>query len=75
MGTPSLPLCISLSQRKLMNAFELLCLVQGTKPRVSPLVGYLNADKLSPATGWEEGKETDQVSGQKQMKSQTSALS
>lgn len=56
MAPPNPPLSISLSQRKLMTAFELPGRVQGMKSTVSPTLGCPEEDKLSPATGWEEGR-------------------
>lgn len=69
MGPPDLPLCISISPWELINTFKLLGLLQGMKPSVSLMVGYLNEDELSPAMGWEEETEIDQVSGEKGIKS------
>lgn len=74
MGQPNLSLNISISQWKLRNTFRLPGDLQGMKPSVSLLVGYLNADELSPATGQEERTETDQASGEKETKLQISEL-
>lgn len=75
MAPPNPPQSTSLSQRKLMTAFELHGPVQGVKSTVSPMLACPEEEKLSPATGWEERREMDQVSGEKRMMSETSAPS